>query len=248
MSVTFHRIAYEALDVCNPTSLDRIEAAVGLAQTTPGMRAIDIGCANASVSIRMAERYGLRIEAVELDESMADLAQTRIAASAVAGQITLHRAKSDAVLSRSTPFDLILALGTTEPVGAGVRDPEAMLSGLAPYIASGGHLLWGDLVWISEPPTPLRQIFELHNRYTSDEGWREAARSAGLSVRFGQLSSAEDWDQFGKAMFTPVQHWIDTHPDHPDALAIAERTRQLGMMLDFGRGFLSFGLYLLARD
>jgi cyclopropane fatty-acyl-phospholipid synthase-like methyltransferase len=248
MQLNFHRIAYEALDVCNATSMDRIEAAVVLAQTTPGMRAIDIGCANASVSIRMAERFGLKVEAVELDESMADLAQVRIAASAMAGQITLHRERSDAVLPRSTPFDLILALGTTEPVGAGVRDPEAMLSGLAPYIASGGHLLWGDLVWTSEPPTPLRQIVELQNRYTSDEGWHEAARSAGLRVRFSQVSSAEDWDHYTQAMLTPVQHWIHTHPDHPDALAVAERARQLGMMLDFGRGFMSFGLYLLARD
>lgn len=247
MPLNFHRIAYEALAVCNATSLDRIDAALGLTAIRPGLRAIDIGCANACVSIHLAERFGLVVEAVELDETMAELAEARITASSVAAQITLHKTRSDTVLPKHGPYDLIVALGTTEPTGPGIREPEAMLSGLALHLASGGHLLWGDLVWTAEPPGPLRQIVELQNRYRSDDGWRQAARSAGLSVRFGHVSSAEDWDHYTQTMLTAVHHWMETHPGHAELQAVSERARQVEMMLDFGRGYMNFGLYLLAH-
>lgn len=248
MAVNFHRIAYEALDVCNAVGMDRIDAAVTLADPTPGVRALDIGCGNASVAIRLAERFGLNVDAVELDPAMAELAGERIAASPDCDRITLHKARSDAVLAAHSPFDLIVALGTTEPVGGGVRDPEGMLSGLAAHLAPGGHLLWGDLVWIAEPPAPLRQIVELQNLYTDDAGWRAAATAAGLTVLSGEVSSQDVWDAYGRTMLDAVAAWTAARPEHPDTPALTARARQVQMMFDFGRGFMGFGLYLLGKS
>lgn len=248
MALNFHRIAYEALDVCNAVGMDRIDAAVALAGPAPDARALDIGCGNASVAIRLAELFGLRVDAVELDPAMAELASERIAGSAARDRVTLYKARSDAVLAAHPTYDLIAALGTTEPVGGGVRDPEGMLSGLATRLAPGGHLLWGDLVWTGEPPAPLRQIVELQNLYADDAGWRAAARAAGLTVRFAELSSQAEWDAYGQTMLDAVAAWIATHPGHPAGPALTARARQVQMMFDFGRGFMGFGLYLLKRD
>ncbi|MBF6949343.1 SAM-dependent methyltransferase, partial [Acinetobacter baumannii] len=134
------------------------EATVAKTGIAPSARAFDIGTGNAAVAIRLAERFGLTVEAVEFDPAMADLARSRIAASAAREAITLHEARSDAVLSTEPAFDLIVALGVTEPIGEGVRDPRALFEGLARHLTPGGHLLWGDLVWLSEPTPPLRQI------------------------------------------------------------------------------------------
>lgn len=248
MAVNFHRIAYEALDVCNAVGMDRIDAAVALAGPAPGARALDIGCGNASVAIRLADRFGLTVEAVELDPSMAELAAERIAASPARDRITLHNTRSDAVLTAQPPFDLITALGTTEPIGGGVRDPQGMLAGLAARLAPGGHLLWGDLVWTAEPPAPLRQIVELQNLYTDDAGWRTAANSAGLTVRSAEVSGQAEWDAYGRAMLDAVAAWTAAHPDHPATPALTARARQVEMMFEFGRGFMSFGLYLLGKQ
>lgn len=248
MALNFHRIAYEALEVCNAVGMDRIDAAVTLAGPAPGARALDIGCGNASVALRLADRFGLKVDAVELDPSMVELASERVAASPARDRITLHNARSDAVLAAHPPFDLIAALGTTEPVGGGVRDPQGMLSGLASHLAPGGHLLWGDLVWTAEPPAPLRQIVELQNLYADDAGWRAAARGAGLTVLSGEVSSQAEWDAYGQTMLNAVAAWIATHPDDPAAPALTARARQVQMMFDFGRGFMGFGLYLLESN
>lgn len=247
MAVNFHRIAYEALDVCNAVGMDRIDAAVALAGPASGARAMDIGCGNASVSVRLADRFGLVVDAVELDPAMAELAAERIAASPARDRITLHNTRSDAVLAARPPYDLIAALGTTEPVGGGVRDPAGMLGGLAAHLAPGGHLLWGDLVWTAEPPAPLRQIVELQNLYTDDAGWRAAAGAAGLTVRSAEISSQAEWDAYGRTMLDAVAAWIVAHPDHPAAPALTARARQVQMMFEFGRGFMSFGLYMLGK-
>jgi SAM-dependent methyltransferase len=246
MRLNFHRIAYEALEVCNAVPMARIDAAVALADISAGARALDIGCGNAAVSVRLAERFGLRVTAVEADPAMAELAADRIAASPSKGAIVLHRGYSDAALAAGSPFDLIVALGTTEPVGGGVRDPGGMLKGLREHLAPGGRLLWGDLVWTAEPPEPLRRIVEMNNLYADDAGWRAAAHAAGLDVLSGQVSSQAEWDAYADRMLDAVQTWIAAHSDHPDAAALTARAGQVRMMMDFGRGFMGFGLYLLA--
>jgi protein-L-isoaspartate O-methyltransferase len=247
MRMTYHRIAYEALDVCNAVEMTTLEAAVVAAGPSPGARALDIGAGNGAVAIRLAERFGLVVDTVELDASMAELARTRIAASPMRERITLHQGRSGDVLTASPPFDLIVALGVTEPVGGGVRDPRGMLAGLAAHLAPGGRLLWGDLVWTAEPSPPLRQIVEMTNSYADHAGWQAAARAAGLTVLSAELSSPALWNRYRETMDAAVRDWLAANPDHPDAAAVAARAGQVRMMLDFGDGALGFGLYLLGE-
>ena len=244
MRLTYHRIAYEALDVCNAVSMDTVLETVRQTELTSG-RALDIGCGNGMVSVRLAESLGLGLTAVEYDPAMADLARTRIAASPASDRLTLIEGASGPVLAGNAPWDLIIALGTTDPVGNGTREPAAMLAGLRQHLRPGGWLLWGDLVWLTEPSPPLRQIIELSGTYTDHEGWQAAATTAGLAVASAHLSSQDDWNAYGQAMDAAVRTWLATHPDHPDATAIGQRTDQISTMMDFGRGTLGFGLYLL---
>ena len=247
MHMTFHRIAYEALDVCNAVEMATLEAAVAEAGPPPGARALDIGSGNGAVAIRLAERFGLVVDTVELDPSMAELARSRIAASPARDRITLHQARSGDVLAASAPFDLLTALGVTEPIGGGVRDPLGMLAGLAAHLVPGGRLLWGDLTWTAEPSAPLRQIVEMTNTYADHGGWQAAARAAGLTVLSAELSSPALWNHYRGAMDAAVRDWLAANPGHPEAVAIRARADQVRMMLDFGDGALGFGLYLMGK-
>jgi len=247
MRMSFHRIAYEALDVCNGVEMTTLESTVATTGITPRARALDIGTGNAAVAIRLAERFGLTVEAVEFDPAMAALARSRIAASAARAAITLHETRSDAVLAAEPAFDLIVALGVTEPVGDGVRKPRAMFEGLSRHLTPGGHLLWGDLVWLSEPTPPLRQIVEMTNTYADHDGWQAAAREAGLEVVSAEICSAEAWENYRATMAGSVADWLAANPDHADAAAIGARAAQIEMMLDFGEGVLGFGLYLFRK-
>ncbi|CAN5137240.1 class I SAM-dependent methyltransferase [soil metagenome] len=245
--MSFHRIAYEALDVCNPVGMATIDDRVRATGLAPGARALDIGCGNASVSIRLAKNFGLSVDAVELAPAMADLARSRIAAADAGHDVRLRETRSSEVLADLPPWDLIVALGVTEPVGDGVRDPIGMLTGLRAHLTPGGWLLWGDLTWLSEPAGPLRQLVEAANTYADHDGWQAAARAAGFEVVSARISPPDVWDHYTRTMQEAVAGWLATHPDHPDAPNVAAGAHRIKLMFDFGRDALGFGLYLL-RD
>lgn len=245
MGIRFNHVAYPALEVCNAVDMAAVDALIWAADLPVGARALDIGAGNAAVAIRLAERFGLEVVAVEGDPVMAGLARARIAAAGAT--VRLVEGLSGDVLAAETPFDLIVSIGATEPAGGGLRVPADMLTALAARLVPGGRLLWGDTVWKGEPPAPLRQLMEMTNLFADDAGWRAAAASAGLEVIAARLSSDAEWDRYTGAMQAAAAAWLEAHPDHEDAAVVRRGADRVRMMFDFGRPHIDFGLYLLGR-
>lgn len=245
MIMSFQRIAYEALQVCNGVEMAAIEAAIERTGLPAGALAIDIGTGNAAVALRLAGRFGLRVTAIEFDPVMADLARQKIEAAGAGDRVTLAVAGAADVLARSPPADLIVALGTTNVTGEGRPTPEAGFTALRRALAPGGWLLWGDAVWLAEPPAPLRQITEVTNLYTDDAGWRAAASAAGFEVVSGRLSDQAEFDAYPRGALTAVRAWLEAHPDAPESASIRFNADRIQAITDFGRDYIGFGLYLL---
>ncbi|HUH22543.1 MAG TPA: hypothetical protein VLZ51_00600, partial [Brevundimonas sp.] len=144
-------------------------------------------------------------------------------------------------------FDLIVAIGSTEPAGKGVREPAEVFAALAEHLTPGGALLWGDLFWKEEPPAPLRQLVETGGYYVSHDEWQAAARTAGMTVVSAEISDDAEWAAYRTAMEGATANWLDAHPDHADAPSVAATAHRIKMMLDFGAPFLGFGLYLFRK-
>jgi len=247
MRVAFHHIAYQPLTICNALSMERLEATVRRAGLKPGAAVMDIGCAYGEVSIRLARAFDARVTAVELDPVMAEGADARIAAAGLSDRMTLRRETSAAALAALPPFDLIVAIGSTEPAGKGLREPAAVFAALAEHLTSGGALLWGDLFWKDEPPAPLRQLVETGGYYVSHDALQAAAREAGLEVVSAEVSDETEWAAYRTSMETAIADWLDAHPDHADAPSVAATAHRIKMMLDFGAPYLGFGLYLFRK-
>lgn len=247
MRMSFHRIAYEALEVCNALEMATVDDAVARAGLPAGARALDIGCGNASVSIRLADKFGLAVTAVELDPAMADLAEARIAASGAASRVTLERRSSGAVLAGADAFDLIVAIGTTQPAGGGLLEPADIFPRLAAHLTPGGWLLWGDLTWRDAPPEPLRRLVEAGNRYLDDAGWRATAARSGLETVQAEISADATWDRYVEGMDGAARAWLAANPKSPEAAAVTAAADRVKAMFDFGRPWLDFGLYLFRK-
>ena len=247
MRVAFHHIAYQPLAVCNALSMERLEATVRRAGLKSGAAVMDIGCAYGEVSIHLARAFDARVIAVELDPVMAEGADARIAAAGLSDRITLRRETSAAALAALPAFDLIVAIGSTEPAGKGLREPAAVFSALAEHLTPGGALLWGDLFWKDEPPAPLRQLVETGGYYVIHEALQSAAREAGLQVVSAEIGDEAEWATYRTGMETAIADWLDAHPDHPDAPSVAATAHRIKMMLDFGADYLGFGLYLFRK-
>ncbi|WP_420472207.1 class I SAM-dependent methyltransferase [Brevundimonas sp. FT23042] len=243
MSISYNRIAYEALEVCNGVTLQAIEGAVARTGLQPGARATDVGTGNATVAIRLAQAFGLATTAIEYDPVMAELAANRIAQSGAAVELVVGAAA--AVLTERPPLDLITALGTTNVNGEPRPTPEAGFAFLKTRLKPGGHLLWGDLVWIAEPPAPLRMIAEATNQYTDDTGWKAAAEAAGFEVMWSEISPQAVFDAYAAAADGAARDWLAAHAETPEASAVQAVADRVKMVLEFGRPFIGFGLYLL---
>lgn len=243
--ITFHRIAYEALTVCNALEMAAIERMVALTPPAWGARMLDIGAGNAAVAIRLTQAFGLDATAVELDPGMAELARARIAASRAA--VALVEGAAGPLLAETPPWDLIVAIGATDPAGQGRLEPRDLFGALSERLAPGGALIWGDLFWIGEPPAPLRQIVELNNRYATHAGWQAAARDAGLIVEAAEISGEAAWAAYAPVMDQAARDWLQAHPDHPDADGVRLSADRVKAMFEFGRPWLGFGLYRLRR-
>ncbi len=244
MRVAFHHIAYRPLAVCNALSMDRLEATVRRAGLEPGASVMDIGCAYGEVSMHLARAFDTRVTAVELDPVMAEGAEARIQAAGLSDRIDVRRETSAAALAALPPLDLIVAIGSTEPAGKGLREPAEVFAALSEHLTPGGALLWGDLFWKAEPPAPLRQLVETGGYYVSHDEWQAAARETGLEVVSAEISGEAEWAAYRTGMETAIADWLDAHPDHADAPTVAATAHRIKMMLDFGAPFLGFGLYL----
>lgn len=247
MRVAFHHIAYQPLAVCNALSMARLTATVRRAGLEPGAPVMDIGCAYGEVSMHLARAFDARVTAVELDPVMAEGAQARINAAGLSDRITVRRETSAAALAALPPFDLIVAIGTTEPAGKGLREPAEVFAALAEHLTPGGALLWGDLFWKEEPPTPLRQLVETGGYYVSHDTLQDAAREAGLEVVSAEISGEAEWAAYRTGMEAAIADWLDAYPDHADAPSVAATAHRIKMMLDFGAPYLGFGHYLFRK-
>ncbi|WP_332639396.1 SAM-dependent methyltransferase [Brevundimonas sp.] len=247
MTVTFSRIAYETLEVCNGVTMAAIEAAVSQTGLAGGAGALDIGAGNAAVAIRMAKAFGMRVTAIERDPGMAELARSRIAAAGAEDRVALLAAASAEVLARTPPVDLITALGTTNVTGEGRPTPEASFRALRRTLKPGGWLLWGDLVWLAEPPGPLRQIVEATNLYADHAGWQAAARTAGFEVVVAEISPQAVFDDYAQGLAAAGRRWLDANPAAPEAASVRIDAERVRVMLEYGRGHIGFGLYLLRK-
>lgn len=245
--MTFNRIVYETLDVCNAVDMAVIETAVARTGLAPGARVVDVGTGNASVALRLAERFGVKVEAIEFDSVMAELARSRIDAAGRQGAVTLTVASAAEALGEATGLDLITALGTTNLTGEGRPSPEAGFAFLAQRLAPGGWLLWGDLVWLGEPPVPLRQIVEATNQYADDGGWIAGAEAAGLELVWREISDQPTFDAYVQATADAVAAWLEANPDAPEAEAVRFHASRTATVFEFGRGMFGFGLYLFRR-
>ncbi len=246
--MTFHLIAYQALAICNPVELAAFDRVLDRATTlAPGDAALDIGCGNATVSIRLAQR-GLAVTAVERDAAMADMAAGRIRAAGVEDRVILSRGLAQAELESGRLWSLIVVMGATDAVAPGVRDPATVFGALAQRMAPGGWLIWGEPFWKAEPSDGFRRLIETTNHYQTDEGWRAAAHEAGLETIAVEVSSDAAFAEYAGTMDQAVKRWADANPDRPETAGIVQRSDLIqAMYAGEGGRTLGFALYLFRR-
>lgn len=247
MAPTYHSIAYAGFEVANPVTLNAVSALVARTGLPSGAVAVDIGAGAGGVSVALAREFGLSVKAIERYPDMAEMIRARATQAGVADRVEVVAEGSATALDRFAPADLIVALGSTEPAGPDLRSADAIFSALAERLTSPGWLLWGDLTWKGDPPAPLRQIIGATGDYATHDDWLAAAKAAGLEVVSAEIAPDADWDAFFGGADARVRDWLAANPHDPAAPSILKRADLSKATFDFGREWLSFGLYLFRK-
>jgi hypothetical protein len=83
---------------------------------------------------------------------------------------------------------------------------------------------------------------------TTHAGNAECAREAGFRVLSTLTSNDDEWDEYEGRYCAAMERYIDSHPDDPDASAMAARIRDWHeAYLRWGRDTLGFGFYALLK-
>ena len=241
------QIAYEAMGFCNPLSPETLDRTLVWARLQPGMRAVDVGCGNATMAAYVAEKHGLVVDALERSPAVAEIARGKLKGRGAPGKVTLHTVESQAFLKDAEPYDIVFSVGSSGVV-SGPPEPQAIMEALREHVKPGGMLLWSDPYWKAAPDPNFVAMLGPYAAYKTHQENIEAGEAAGLELWYAGASPPHEWDDCAFSMYAAARQWLTDNPDDPEAPGVLQRAELQRMAyMRFGRDTLGFGLYLFRR-
>ncbi len=238
----FYDITHRDHVICNPFSGAKLDELVGLLDLPEGAHALDIACGKAELLMRLAERYGIVGDGVDLSPyCVADaraLAQRRVPGAV----LRFHEQAGADFAAPAASYDLAMCIGASWAFGG----HRGTLLALSRWARPGGLVVVGEPFW-RRPPTEadLRA-----GGYTADAFATHAENVAvGVALDLVPLytlaSSEDDWDRYQGLRWRAAERHALAHPDDPDLPELLERSRAgRDSYLSWERDTIGWAIYL----
>jgi len=241
----FSAIAHRDHDYCNPVSAAKIERLLDLLPLDENSRVLDLGCGRAELSLRIIERFGSTVVAVDNSSLMLDAARER--AEWTGALSKLHLDDMDIREFRADPetFHLSVMLGASG-IGGGVT---GICRQLRTWTRAGGYVLVGEGYWRARPHSEyLALLGATESEYLDHRGNVRAGVDVGLIPMHATTASQDEWDEYEWKYCRSIERYAREQPEDPDVPAMVERIRRWrDAYLRWGRDTLGFGIYLFYR-
>jgi len=241
----FSAIAHRDHDYCNPIAAAKIERVLDLMPLDASSLVLDLGCGRAELALRIIERFGSTVVAVERSSYMLDAARER--AEWTGALARLHLDDIDIRAFRADPETFHLSV----MLGAGGIDGgmAGICRALAGWTKPGGYVLVGEGYWKQRPaPEYLALLGGDASQYVDHHGNVQAGIDAGLIPLHAATASADEWDEYEWKYARAIERYAGEQPEDPQVPEMLERVRRWrDGYLRWGRDTLGFGLYLFFR-
>ncbi len=241
----FSAIAHRDHDYCNPIPAAKIERLLDLLPLDETSRALDLGCGRAELALRIIERFGSTVIAVDHSSLMLDAARER--AEWTGALHKLHLDDIDIRNFKADPetFHLTVMMGAGG-IGGGISGSCSTLKG---WTKGGGYVLIGEGYWRQKPHADyLAQLGGPESQFLEHRGNVQAGIDAGLIPMHASAASLDDWDEYEWKYCRSIERYAREMPDDPDVPAMIDRIRRWrDTYLRWGRDTLGFAVYLFYR-
>jgi SAM-dependent methyltransferase len=241
----FSAIAHRDHDYCNPISAAKIERLLDLLPLDATSRALDLGCGRAALALRIIERFGSTVIAVDHSSLMLDAARER--AEWTGALHKLHLDDIDIRKFKADPgtFHLSVMMGAGG-ISGGIAGGCTALKG---WTKGGGYVLIGEGYWRQRPPPEyLAQLGGPESQFLDHRGNVQAGIDAGLIPMHSAAASLDDWDEYEWKYSRSIERYARETPNDPDVPAMLDRIRRWrDTYLRWGRDTLGFAVYLFYR-
>lgn len=238
-------IAHRDHDYCNPLASAKFERLLDLLPLDATSRVLDLGCARAELALRIIERFGATVIAIENSGYMLEAARERAEWTGALGK--LHLDDTDMREFRADPetFHLTIMLdarGTADGM-------PAICQRLRTWTRAGGYVLIGVSYWKRKPAAELASFLGARERQIVDHhGNVQAGINAGLVPMHAVTASDDEWDEYEWKFCRSIERYVREQPEDPDGLAMLDRVRRWrDAYLRWGRDSLGFAAYLFYR-
>jgi SAM-dependent methyltransferase len=241
----FSAIAHRDHAYCNPIAATKIERILDLLPLDSDGAALDLGCGRGELALKLIERFGVRVTAVDVSKPMLDAARERARSCRALERLQLVEIDIAEFSPQPESFDLSAMLG-----GGGIAGGIAgICSKLAEWTRRGGHVLVGEGYW-ARPPAPeyLAHLDAKPDEFRDHRGNVQAGIDAGLIPLHAFVASPDEWDEYEWKYSRSIERYALEQPADPDVPAMLERIRRWrDGYLRWGRDTLGFGVYLFQR-
>jgi SAM-dependent methyltransferase len=241
----FSAIAHRDHDYCNPVTAGKIERLLDLLPLDETSRVLDLGCGRAELALRIIERFGSTVVAVDRSSMMLDQARERAEWTGALGK--LHLDDIDIRDFRADPetFHLSVMLGAGGIAGG----MAGICQQLKAWTRSGGYILIGEGYWRTRAhPDYLAVLGGDHGEFLDHRGNVQSGIDAGLIPMHATTASPDEWDEYEWKYCRSIERYAREQPEDPDVPAMLERIRKWrDAYLRWGRDTLGFAVYLFYR-
>jgi SAM-dependent methyltransferase len=241
----FSAIAHRDHDYCNPLSPQKIERLLDLLTLDESSRVLDLGCGRAELALRMIERFGATVLAIDNSSYMLDAARERAEWTGALGKLHLDGMDIRDFQADPETFHLTVMLGAGGIAGG----MAGICRQLKTWTRSGGYVLVGEGYWQRRPSAEYLSILGGPDaQFLDHRGNVQAGVEAGLVPMHAVTANADEWDEYEWKYARSVERYVREQPDDPDARAMLERSRRWrDAYLRWGRDTLGFAAYLFYR-
>lgn len=241
----FSAIAHRDHDYCNPISTAKIERMLELLPLTGMSRVVDLGCGRAELALRIIEKFGATVVAVDHSSWMLDAARERAEWTGALGKLHLDNTDIRDFEADPETFHLTVMLGAGGIAG-GMR---GICTRLKAWTKGGGYLLVGEGYWRQKPHSEYLSLLGGPDiRFLDHRGNVQAGIDAGLVPMHATTASLDEWDEYEWKYSRSIERYAGEQPEDPDVPAMLERIRRWrDGYLRWGRDTLGFACYLFYR-